>query len=184
MSNLMTMGSRWAALSARTRALLAAAAAVLAFTLAYHAAIAPLAARTKAERAVLAQNARKLAAAEAEAAKAPGRSAFAGKRLGPLSAARVVEALTEAAHRSGIRRVTFKTGATAPVDGSPDGPRAARMPVSVEIEAQGGEFANYLENLGNLPIPLAIETFEMSTDDALAPALRIRLALEVYGHRV
>lgn len=185
MSVVNDFDAQWATLPARTRLLVLLAAAVVGFVAAYHLAIAPLTRSTRALEARHAENSRKLARIEGESTRPQPPSAFAGKRLGELSAARVVEALTQAAHQSGIQRITFKTGPPAAVTAAAgeEVPQenVARMPVKVEIEAQGGDFAAYLDNLGKLPIPIAVETFEMKVDEALDPALRIRMELEVYG---
>ncbi|MDP3937642.1 MAG: type II secretion system protein GspM [Deltaproteobacteria bacterium] len=185
MSIVTSYLARWELLPPRTRLLLAAAAAVIAFVFTYHTAVGPLAEATSRDQTRHEANLRKLAAVEGASSRSLAPSAFAGKTLAGLSAARVVEALTQAAHQNGIQRITFKTGAIAPASQPSADPappvNVVRMPVSVEIEAQGGDFANYLDALAKLPIPLSIESFEMKVDKALDPALRIRMELEAYG---
>jgi hypothetical protein len=191
MSAVQTFQESWEAFPARTRNLLAAAIAVLAFVIVYHIAIVPLSRSTGTLRARQAENVRKLALIKDRSGSHPIPAALAGKTLGLLSAARVVEALTQAAHANGIQRINFKTGPTSPVAAPADAPapgefaapreNASRMPVTVEIEAQGGDFAAYLDGLAALPMPLSIESFDMKVDKALAPTLRIRMEMEVYG---
>jgi type II secretory pathway component PulM len=183
----MKMKDAWKSLPPRSRVLLVAAAIILPLVATYHAAVRPLLRSINARNARIEANARVLQFAM-DFPKGEGvPRALAGKTLEPLSAASIVDALTETAHANAIRRIAFKTGAVEGIKASASVPATAkrlqRMPVSVKLETSPGAFVAYLDGLNTLSFPLSVEEFEMKRNRQAGAALVIRLELEVYGER-
>jgi hypothetical protein len=128
-------------------------------------------------------NARLLAALQATARQDSLRGALQGKSLSRLSGGRIVEGLTELAHWTEIRRVTFTTREVVRLESGAGmgASRTARLPVTVWLDAPAGAFASYLDGLGSLPWPVRVRSFEMKRAPQAADGMRIRLEIEVYG---
>ena len=178
----MSLESGSAMNSSRPRVLVWTAMTVLAIGLLYHGILRPARRAIEGKRTRVEANARLLAALP-EAGDASLSGALRGKSLARLSAGRVVQGLTDLAHWTEIRRVTFTTReVTALEGGAREGVgRAARLPVTVWLEAPAGAFAIYLDGLGALPWPVRVKAFEMKRAPQAAEGMRIRLDLEIYG---
>lgn len=181
----MQVHRTWKALPARTRLLGAVAAVAVSFALIYHLAISPLRSATANGRGRIAEIDRRLAALNSMTDSAGVSHPMAYKRLGPLSAAPIVEALTDIAHANDIRKIRFKTDPVKAVkQGRPEeggGSALARMPVRVDLETEAINFAAYLDSLAALEFPLLIDHFEMRPNPEPGGAFHIRLDLDVYG---
>jgi type II secretory pathway component PulM len=183
----MKIHETWKSFPPRTRVLLGAAALLLPLVATTHAAIRPLLRSIRASEAQIQVNERLLSSIESGSQGVAVPPGLAEKELRPLSAASIVEALTETAHANAIRRITFKTGAVETMKRPPQDPmkeaRLQRMPVSVNLETGPGAFVAYLEDLNALSFPLSVERFEMKRNREAGSALLIRLEIEVYGER-
>jgi len=167
----------------RRRLLAWTAMAVLAAAVLYHEILRPAHGAIERKRTRVEANARLLAALPKAGEGASFGGALGGKSLARLSAGQVVQGLTDLAHWTEIRRVTFTTREVTALDAGARGAaeRAARLPVTVRLEAPAGAFAIYLDGLGALPWPVRVRSFEMKRAPAAADGMRIRLDLEIYG---
>jgi len=156
---------------------------VLAAALLYHGIVRPAHRTIEGKRARVEANARLLAALPKAGEGASLGGALRSKSLARLSAGQVVQGLTDLAHWTEIRRVTFTTREVTPLDAGARGGvgRAARLPVTMRLEAPAGAFAIYLDGLGALPWPVRVRAFEMKRAPQAAEGMRIRLDLEIYG---
>ena len=181
----MQVHRTWKALPARTRFLGTVAAVAVSFAFVYHAAISPLRRAISEDKIRISRIDSRLAALDSMTDSTGVSHPMAYKRLGPLSAAPVVEALTNLAHANNIRKIRFKTDPVKPVKegltGEGGGSTLVRMPVRVDLETEADIFAANLDSLAAVEIPLLVEHFEMRPNPKPGGAFHIRLDLDVYG---
>lgn len=169
--------------STRSRLIGWMAIAVLALVLLHQGLLGPARRDIEAKRGRAQANARLLAALQAAGRDASLPGALGGKSLSRLSGGRIVEGLTELAHWTEVRRVTFTTREVVRLEGGARGgaSRTARLPVTVWLDAPPGAFAIYLDGLDALPWPVRVRSFEMKRAPQAADGMRIRLDLDIYG---
>ena len=177
----MNLREMFSSLTPRARILVATALVVVSLAVITRA-VRPVSASIAKKRQVVAANERILASLARR--EGPGSTRPALPPLAPLSAAPIVQELTELAHAVAIRRVNFVTGEAKALDAraaGASGTRVGVLPLRVDLETSAGTFAAYLDALSGLAFPVRVERFEMRRQNRPGAAVAVRLELLVYG---